>query len=331
MELTMQIIQQYLTACADEKKLNPKTIKAYRIDLRQFWEYLNETNSRFDREAIKAYVSEMNRKFKPRTVKRKIAAIRALVTWLMGERRMDRNPFENLRIKVQEPLLLPRVIPLRVIGKILEAAHHRLRQKPDDSAALCETAVLETLFATGIRVSELSGLDVRDVDLNDGILRIFGKGSKERIIHITNPEVLAILRKYSAKYNMRSGPFFRNRRGNRLSEQSIRRIVRKYGEAVDSPTRITPHMFRHSVATLFLEEDVDIRCIQQILGHASILTTQIYTHVAGGKQREIMETRHPRNRFSFPGEGTLSTPDLSGFLNENRKNCPDNSIFDGRK
>ena len=298
MELNMLTVQ-YLTACESEKRLDKKTIKAYRIDLRQFTEYVIGQAASFDRETIKSYTAYMNQKFRPSTVKRKIASIRAFVTWLMEENLMEKNPFENLHLKVQKPTLLPRVIPFWVIRSILEEVHKRQKLNLDNMTVLRETAVIEMLFATGMRVSELSGLKTKNIDLKEGVIRIFGKGSKERIAYIGIAEVLEALRKYAeACQPERNGTFFLNSRGKRLSEQSVRNIVRKYGELVDYPTRITPHMFRHSVATLLLEEDVDIRCIQHILGHSSILTTQIYTHVAETKQREIMEERHPRNGFS---------------------------------
>ena len=279
MELNMLTVQ-YLTACESEKRLDKKTIKAYRIDLRQFTEYVIGQAASFDRETIKSYTAYMNQKFRPSTVKRKIASIRAFVTWLMEENLMEKNPFENLHLKVQKPTLLPRVIPFWVIRSILEEVHKRQKLNLDNMTVLRETAVIEMLFATGMRVSELSGLKTENIDLKEGVIRIFGKGSKERIAYIGNAEVLEALRKYAeACQPERNGTFFLNSRGKRLSEQSVRNIVRKYGELVDYPTRITPHMFRHSVATLLLEEDVDIRCIQHILGHSSILTTQIYTQI----------------------------------------------------
>lgn len=303
MELTFSVVQRYLDMCKNEKKLDKKTLKAYRIDLRQFEEYLSENEMSFDRESLKAYTSHMNQKFQPRTVRRKNASIRAFSTWLMDEQLLEQNPFEKLRLKVQEPKTLPRDIPLREMEKLLEAAHARMNQYPDDRTAVCDTAAMELLFATGMRVSELSNMKTRDIDLIDGVIHIWGKGAKERIIQLTNAEVLAVLRKYEAIYQPKKNEeFLRNRRGSRLSEQSIRGIVRKYAKLSGISTRITPHMFRHTVATQLLNEDVDIRNIQQLLGHSSILTTQIYTHVMGAKQREIMETKHPRNRFSFPQE-----------------------------
>ena len=172
----MQAVHEYLCMCGNQKNLDPKTLKAYRIDLRQFTGYLAGRDAAFDRAAVRDYTACMNRKFKPRTVKRKLASIRAFVTWLMDEQRLAQNPFENLHLKIHEPALLPRIIPLRIVEQMLSAAHQAMQRQPA-GRALCETAVMETLFATGMRVSELSGLKAREIDLKDGVIRILGKGS----------------------------------------------------------------------------------------------------------------------------------------------------------
>lgn len=299
MRLAMDIVHEYMEFCETQKRLDWKTLKAYRTDLRQLLEYLEEAE--FERDAIKAYTARMNERYKPCTVRRKLASIRALTTWLLDEQLLERNPFERLRPRVREPLDLPRTVPFRVIERMLTAAHRQHILYPDDRGALCGAAVLETLFATGIRVSELCGLKTRDIDLNEGMIRVLGKGRKERIVYITNAEVLSVLRRYAgAEAPGYNEPFFRNRHGRRLSEESARSMVRKYGEMAKCAFRVTPHMLRHTVATGLLEADVDIRCIQQLLGHASILTTQIYTHVGNAKQREIMMYKHPRNQFTVP-------------------------------
>jgi integrase/recombinase XerD len=162
------------------------------------------------------------------------------------------------------------------------------------------TAIIELLFATGARISEICSLKAENIDLSAKTVRIFGKGAKERIIQIENDDVVAILKKYillNSDYIRSDGYFFLNNRNNRLSEQSVRTIIANLEKQINSPIHITPHMFRHSVATLLLEEDVDIRYIQRILGHSSINTTQIYTHVTSSKQREILRTKHPRNKI----------------------------------
>lgn len=139
MKVTILLIQQYLDACENQKKLDPKTIKAYKIDLRQFQEYLDDENIEFDREAIKGYLTLLNHNFKPRTVKRKRASVRALVTWLLDENLIDRNPFENLHLKMPEPEILPRDIPLREIERILAAAHAKMNRQ---SACLSKYALI---------------------------------------------------------------------------------------------------------------------------------------------------------------------------------------------
>lgn len=159
---------------------------------------------------------------------------------------------------------------------------------------------MELLFATGARISEICSLKYENIDLEAQVLRIFGKGLRERNVEIENYDVLSILKRYYAIFKEdihKSGFFFLNNRKQRLSEQSVRIMIKRLEEQVHSDIHITPHMFRHSVATMLLEEDVDIRYIQRILGHSSITTTQIYTHVTSSKQKEILRNKHPRNKI----------------------------------
>jgi len=161
-------------------------------------------------------------------------------------------------------------------------------------------AILELLFATGLRVSELCSLNKEYIDLGDGKILIMGKGAKERILQIGNHEVLSILRRYAEEDAARihkTGWFFVNRLSSRISEQSVRFLIKRLCAKANIEQNITPHMFRHSFATLLLEEDVDIRYIQRMLGHSSILTTQIYTQVTVEKQRQILTVKHPRNKI----------------------------------
>ena len=150
MQLKEELVIRYLRFCEEQKRLDPKTVKAYRIDLRQFREFAAGCDGSFDRETIKSYISYMNTEYQPRTVKRKIASLRALSTWLEEEGLLPQNPFSNLRVKIREPQRLPKVIPLRVIGDLLEAAHSRLSHSPENPAALRDTVVLDLLFDIGI-------------------------------------------------------------------------------------------------------------------------------------------------------------------------------------
>lgn len=218
---------------------------------------------------------------------------------------IDSNPFDKIDASFREPSLLPRTIPLNIINGILKAAYNERKLAKNaysDKMCLRDIAILEMLFATGARVSEMCSLTPDDIDLEYHSVRIFGKGSRERIVQIENTDVLEILREYSSAFSsdiIFSGYFFVNRLHRRLSEQSVREIINKYALLCREDIHITPHMFRHSFATLLLEEDVDIRYIQRLLGHSSITTTQIYTHVAMSKQREILSAKHPRNKIDI--------------------------------
>lgn len=157
-------------------------------------------------------------------------------------------------------------------------------------------------FATGARVYEISNIRAENINLNSGLIRIMGKGGKERYIQISNTAVLDILRKYYAENEpeiKKSGYFFINNRGNRYTEQSIRLMLKKYTLKAGIQRKITPHMFRHSFATYLIEEGVDVSCVQQILGHSSIKTTQIYIHVAAKKHADILRELHPRNNMNI--------------------------------
>lgn len=170
------------------------------------------------------------------------------------------------------------------------------------SAIYRDLTIVEIFFATGARVYEISNLKRQDIDLDNGIIRIFGKGSKERCVQIGNHDILKLMKEYyriNQEVIDKCGFFFVNQHGKRFSEQSIRRMLRKYSCQAGVSVHITPHMFRHSVATYLLEEGVDIMYIQKILGHSSIKTTQIYLHIASKKQMEILRERHPRNQMQI--------------------------------
>lgn len=298
-------LKKYLAFCKEQKKLNDKTVKAYRIDLSQFAAFLTGTDGQWSRNNLSNYIKELHNLYKPRSVKRKIASIKAFFSYLEYEEIIVQNPFSKLKVKFQEPTLLPRIIPFHTIQDILQAAYAHKASRPTEQQRLWvirDIAVLEMMFATGIRVSELCALNCSDVNLTDGMVWIYGKGAKERIVSIENHEVIAALSEYARSFSIAastSASFFRNRLHNRMSDQSVRLIIRRYTDLAGGSLHITPHMFRHSFATYLLEEDVDIRYIQQLLGHSSITTTQIYTHVASQKQREILTAKHPRNKIQI--------------------------------
>ena len=292
----------YLNYCTEQKTLSPKTTKAYRTDLQQFSEF---SHSEFTIECIREYISHIHKEFKPKTAKRKIASLKAFTHYLMVQDIITSNPFDKIDTSFREPVVLPKTIPFNIITAILSNAYNykkSCRTSYSKKCAVRDVAVLEILFATGARVSEICTLTPDAIDLDEHTLKIFGKGSKERIIQIENPDVLKALKTYHSEFSdeiTATGFFFVNKLHNRLSEQSVRAMINKYTTAAGYDRHITPHMFRHSFATLLLEEDVDIRYIQKILGHSSITTTQIYTHVAMAKQKEILSLKHPRNKISI--------------------------------
>lgn len=306
-EIKENNIEKYLNHCKFEKGLDSKSIKAYRIDLLQYETYVKGAADRaYCKETLQSYIAYLHNMYKVKTVKRKIASLKAFFNYLEYEEIITVNPFSKLRVKLHEPFLLPRTIPLESINALLRCAYQQIAGKSKDRygyyANLRDIAVLELLFATGMRVSELCSLHAENVNLAEGSIKIYGKGSKERIIQIGNEDVLLAVRTYFNAFSEKiadSDWFFINRLGNRLSDQSVRFMINKYCQAAGITQHITPHMFRHSFATLLLEEDVDIRYIQRLLGHSSIVTTQIYTHVTSKKQRDILTTKHPRNKITL--------------------------------
>lgn len=206
-------------------------------------------------------------------------------------------------IQLKDPIILPKVIPLNTIEDFLATIYKQIYQADTPYKrrnALRDVAVSEMLFSTGIRISELCSLKSKDINLSTGTILIYGKGDKERRLHIGNEQVINILQQYKNEYNSEINIckyFFVNQSGRMLNDQAVRRMLNKYCNLASIDLHITPHMFRHTFATSLLEADVDIRYIQEMLGHSSINITQIYTHVATSKQREILINRHPRKDF----------------------------------
>ena len=295
-------VKPYLEYCTYRKELDTKTIKAYRIDLTQFFSYVQSAEP--EKETIEQYITDLHKKYKQKTIKRKIASIKAFYSYLEEEELVEQNPFRKIKVKFKETIILPRIIPREEIEQLLNYIYASLSSLSgiQYKHSLRDAAVIEVFFATGARVYEISNIRAENINLNSGLIRIMGKGGKERYIQISNTAVLDILRKYYTENEpeiKKSGYFFINNRGNRYTEQSIRLMLKKYTLKAGIQRKITPHMFRHSFATYLIEEGVDVSCVQQILGHSSIKTTQIYIHVAAKKQADILRELHPRNNMNI--------------------------------
>lgn len=299
-------IDTYLQYCQTQKRLDEKTLKAYRIDLRQFTEFLFSTNTvDITPNVLEEFIAELHQKFKPKTVKRKIASIKALFHYLEYKEIIEKNPFNKLQIKFREPVILPKTIPLYSLERFLSTIYLQYstaKTNYQKRNALRDIAVAEVLFATGMRISELCSLRINDIDLIDKSILIHGKGAKQRRIQIGNDDVIKILNEYKREFLPEiqgCKHFFVNQTGRALSDQTVRRMLNKYTALAAIELHITPHMFRHTFATSLLEADVDIRYIQEMLGHSSINITEIYTHVATSKQKAILTAKHPRQYFQI--------------------------------
>ena len=297
-------INDYLEYCKNQKRLDEKTLKAYQIDLQQFVVLNAALNiSEITPSIIENFIACLHQKYKPKTVKRKIASLKALLHYLEYKERINYNPFNKVFIRFREPQILPKTIPLHTIEKLLSTIYNQGNNAKtifQQKNAIRDAAIIELLFSTGIRVSELCSLKVSDVDLYDRAVLIYGKGSKERRLQIGNDDVFNSLDKYKSCFQAKlknASHFFIQQSGTPLSDQSVRRIITKYTTLAAIDLHITPHMFRHTFATSLLEAGVDIRYIQEMLGHSSINITQLYTHVTLSKQRDILTTLHPRKDF----------------------------------
>ncbi len=297
-------ISKYIEYCEYRKRLDSKTLKAYKIDLKQFEIFCTNLSDCFAKSVVDDFITNLHKQYKPKTVKRKIASLKAFFHHMEYKELLNENPFAKLDIRFREAKLLPKTIPFHSIQTFLSTLYTQKELAESEYQLRCcirDIAVIELLFATGMRISELCSLKPSDIDFESSNILIYGKGAKERIIQLGNQEVISALILYQETFKKDieiCGYFFVNRLQHKLSDQSVRFMINHYAELAGNSQHITPHMFRHSFATLLLEQDVDIRYIQRMLGHSSISTTEIYTHVSNTKQKDILTNKHPRNQMN---------------------------------
>lgn len=297
-------ISKYIEYCEYRKRLDSKTLKAYKIDLKQFEIFCTNLSDCFAKSVVDDFITNLHKQYKPKTVKRKIASLKAFFHHMEYKELLNENPFAKLDIRFREAKLLPKTIPFHSIQTFLSTLYTQKELAESEYQLRCcirDIAVIELLFATGMRISELCSLKPSDIDFESSNILIYGKGAKERIIQLGNQEVISALILYQETFKKDieiCGYFFVNRLQHKLSDQSVRFMINHYAELAGISQHITPHMFRHSFATLLLEQDVDIRYIQRMLGHSSISTTEIYTHVSNTKQKDILTNKHPRNQMN---------------------------------
>ncbi|MDD3169823.1 MAG: tyrosine-type recombinase/integrase [Eubacteriales bacterium] len=301
-------IEKFLSYCTTRRKLSALSVRNYRYDMECFVRFLagqmpSVTSClQITKGVLDAYLDYLSGKYKVKTIKRKIACLRSFFNFLEYEEIVGINPFQKFHLNMREGIHLPTTMALTEVGLILKAAYEQDSRGPGEMfTRIRDAAILELLFAGGLRVSELCCLTFPDLDIDSGRLRIHGKGNKERIVYLENSEITQVLKEY---LEIRSTlhidlPFlFVTKFRGPMSTQGVRDLVTKYTKLAGISKNITPHVFRHSFASLMLEEGVDIKFIQDFLGHSSISTTQIYLHTTGEKKREIMSKMHPRRKLN---------------------------------
>ena len=314
-------IRTFLTYLDVERGASRETIRSYTSDLRQFVAFLKTVTdtlpdpTRIDAALVRRFLVWLaERRDKKSSQARKLATLRSLFKFLHRRGEVPSNPVANVR----SPRLgqrLPRVLTKDEAERVIESP-----DADEGTFTARDQAILETLYSTGARVSELVGVNWSDLSLDEGMVRLKGKGKKERLVPVGHVAIKAI-QDYLAMIPVRAnpamdknaarslkvkpadGPVFRNNRGGRLSVRSVERIVRRYADRLQVGT-VTPHTFRHSYATHLLDEGADLRVIQEMLGHASLATTQKYTHLATDRLMEVYDQAHPRSGNVKAGKPT---------------------------
>ena len=302
-----ELIERFLEHLRVERNASPHTLRSYASDLEQFRSFLWSAGfprdekkgdvrvEKIDHLAIRAYLSHLYRENKKSSLARKLAAQRSFFRYLVDEGLITRSPAEIVATPKQEKNL-PSFLPVDEVFALVE------KPDPETPWGARDRAILETLYSCGIRVSELVGLSDGDADLHLGIVRVYGKGRKERIVPIGEKAIEA-LRAYLPRRDevlarrKKSGPrapLFVNPRGTRLTARSVARILQKHVLRSGLLRKVSPHALRHTFATHLLDAGADLRVIQELLGHVSLSTTQRYTHVSVDKLMEVYDKAHPR-------------------------------------
>jgi len=280
---------------------SPYTIKNYGNDIGQFLDYCREQGvsalAQVDRPLLRNYLAELDDVgYVKASISRRVAELRSFGNYLVREKTLERNPFRAISAP-RVPQRLPKYLTVAEVDALVAA--------PDTSTplGLRDRAIIEVLYGAGLRVSELAGLDVGDADLRQGQVRVMGKGGQERIGLLGRPAIRAV-RAYlkigrpallaQRKTGVATNALWLNHRGGRLSVRGVRMMLDKAGKQAGIRTHVSPHVLRHSFATHLLDGGADLRVVQELLGHANLVTTQIYTHVSQSRAREVYARAHPR-------------------------------------
>ncbi|MGI6486712.1 MAG: tyrosine recombinase XerC [Syntrophomonadaceae bacterium] len=301
----LQYVDYFIEHLRVEKNASPMTLTCYRTDLNQFFDYMADDyeipseelkKDVINHQSVRRYLGHLQMRGLSRaTMARKLASLRSFVRYLCREAVLDGNPIAVIATPRQEKKL-PRFLYPEEVKILVEA--------PDTGSVMGmrDRAILELLYATGIRVSELVALDLNHIDTRERMVRVLGKGNKERIVPIGSQAVQAIdtylikSRRYllAKNSNRSTGALFLNRFGSRLSARSIRNVINKYVEEIALNQKVSPHTLRHTFATHLLNGGADLRSVQELLGHVKLSTTQVYTHVTNERIKNIHKEKFPR-------------------------------------
>ena len=284
-----RLLDKFTTYLKVEKNYSPHTVLNYNVDLKAFLGFCaGKPLDQVDYILLRQFLAQLRAKnFRPRTLARKLSTLRTFFRFLHREGLIKDNP-AVLLLTPKLDKLLPKFLSEEEMARFIEA--------PDLSQerGLRDRAILETLYSAGIRVSELVGLNVEDVDLISQIAKVAGKGKKERLVPLGSQAVEALKGYLERRGFAKSSAFFLNKSGTRLSARSVCNIVDKYILAASLNYDISPHVLRHSFATHLLNRGADLRCVQELLGHMHLSTTQIYTHVTTDRLKKVYDQSHPR-------------------------------------
>lgn len=291
----------FIAKLEHENGFSEHTLRAYHKDLLQFDNFLKVEKSSsletINHLLLRRFLAVLRSKnYSKTTIARKLASIRSFFKFLIREGELASNPFEMLRTPKQDKKL-PHFLSINEVDVLLET--------PDRSTVmgLRDMAIMETLYSTGIRVSELVGLDEGNIDFFAGMIKVQGKGKKERLVPIGSHAIKAIneyldsrskSKKEEEKKVSRSEPLFLNKFGGRLTARSVARSLNKYLKMSGVNLLTSPHTFRHSFATHLLDKGADLRSVQEMLGHSSLSTTQVYTHITTERLKNVYDKAHPR-------------------------------------
>lgn len=287
---------EFLQFMEFERHSSVRTLRNYELGLRQFREWKKGFANWSDITAddFRAFLFDlMKREVARATIRLQFAALRSFFKFLTRRRGWKQNPLLEVQLPKQEKKL-PVVLSVRQVISMLDLPLTIQHEKQAPAwAPERDAAILEMFYSTGMRLSELASLNVTDIDTITECARVIGKGNKERICPVGSPAITAVQR-YRQKAGVHDGPLFLSKRRTRITTQALGDVVEKYWRHAGLPVRITPHKFRHSFATHLLNNGADLRAVQTLLGHASLSTTQIYTHVSTQRMKQVYDEAHPR-------------------------------------